>query len=69
MNNGERVADYPGVLDELEYLALLSVRRLLVEAAWHYRHRPAVGVKLRKRREGQSPRAIAIAPGWVRWSC
>ncbi len=37
------------------------VRRLLVEASWHYRHRPAVGVKLKKRREGQSPRAIAIA--------
>jgi len=37
------------------------VRRLLIESSWHYRHRPAVGVKLRKRREGQSPRVIAIA--------
>lgn len=37
------------------------VRRLLIEAAWHYRHRPAVGVGLRKRREGLSPSAIGIA--------
>lgn len=32
-------------------------RRVLVETAWHYRHRPAVGKALRARREGQ-PRAI-----------
>ncbi len=32
-------------------------RRLLIEASWHYRHKPGVGQKLRKRREGQ--------PGWV----
>jgi len=37
------------------------LRRLLVEAAWHYRHRPAVGYRLRKRREGQPAAAIAIA--------
>ena len=37
------------------------VRRILVEAAWHYRHRPAVGVKLRKRREGQPQEICAIA--------
>ncbi len=37
------------------------VRRILIEASWHYRHRPAVGVKLRKRREGQPPPVIAIA--------
>lgn len=37
------------------------VRRVLIEAAWHYRHRPAVGVKLRKRREGQNVKVIAIA--------
>jgi transposase len=36
------------------------VRRILIEAAWHYRHRP--GVKsLRKRREGQPAHTIAIA--------
>jgi transposase len=37
------------------------VRRMLIEASWHYRHRPSVGVKLRKRREGQPERVIAIA--------
>ncbi len=37
------------------------VRRLLVEAAWHYQHRPSVGVALTKRRKGQPGRVIAIA--------
>lgn len=37
------------------------VRRLLVETAWHYQHRPAVGVALRRRRKGQPSRVIAIA--------
>jgi transposase len=37
------------------------VRRILIEAAWHYRHKPAVGAKLRKRREGQPGSVIAIA--------
>jgi transposase len=36
-------------------------RRLLVEAAWHYRHRPGVGVSLRKRRVDQPARIIALA--------
>lgn len=37
------------------------VRRILVEAAWNYRHRPAVKGKLKKRREGQPPAVLAIA--------
>ena len=37
------------------------VRRLLVETAWHYQHRPSVGVALVKRRKGQPSRVIAIA--------
>jgi len=37
------------------------VRRLLVETAWHYQHRPTVGVVLAKRRKGQPTRVIAIA--------
>lgn len=37
------------------------VRRALIEAAWHYRHRPAVGRGLEKRRVGQPPGAVAIA--------
>jgi len=36
-------------------------RKILVEAAHHYRHKPSVGVKLRKRREGQPGNIIAIA--------
>jgi transposase len=37
------------------------VRRLLVETAWHYQHRPGVGVALGRRRKGQPGRVIAIA--------
>ncbi len=37
------------------------VRRLLVEAGWHYQHRPGVGVALARRRQGQPARIIAIA--------
>ena len=37
------------------------VRRLLVEAAWHHRHRPALSGPLRQRRQGQPARVLAIA--------
>jgi len=37
------------------------LRRVLVEAAWAYRHRPAVGEKLAKRLEDQPPEAVAYA--------
>lgn len=37
------------------------VRRLLVEAAWHYRYKSAIGVGLRKRRQGQPAWLIHIA--------
>jgi transposase len=37
------------------------VRRLLVETAWHYQHRPGIGVALMRRRKGQPGRVIAIA--------
>jgi transposase len=37
------------------------VRRVLVEAAWDYRHRPAVSKALCARRKGQPPAVIAIA--------
>jgi transposase len=36
-------------------------RRLLIEAAWHYRKRPAIGTTLTDRQESQPPEAIAIA--------
>lgn len=37
-------------------------RRVLVEAAWHYRHRPAVGPALAARSQGQ-PRPSSPRPG------
>ncbi|HKC12331.1 MAG TPA: IS110 family transposase [Vicinamibacteria bacterium] len=36
------------------------VRRVLIEAAWHYRHKPGTR-SLRKRREGQPAEVIALA--------
>lgn len=36
-------------------------RRLLVEAAHHYRHRPAIGGAVARRQHGQDPRVIGIA--------
>jgi transposase len=36
-------------------------RRLLVEAAWHYRARPNIGRSLGERQESQPPEAIAVA--------
>jgi transposase len=36
-------------------------RRLLVEAAHHYRYRPRIGQPLARRQHGQDPRVIAIA--------
>lgn len=40
------------------------VRHVLVQAAWHYRKRPAVGPSLRRRQEDQDPTVIAHA-----WKC
>ncbi len=37
-------------------------RRLLVEAAWHYRHRPRIGKALKERQQGQP--AAAVAASW-----
>jgi transposase len=36
-------------------------RRLLVEAAWHYRKRPSIGKTLTERQAGQPAEAVAIA--------
>ena len=36
-------------------------RRLLVEAAWHYRKRPAIGRALTDRQDGQPAEAVAVA--------
>jgi transposase len=39
-------------------------RRLLVEAAHHYRHQPAVRLELKARQAGQDPRVVQVA-----WRC
>src|SRR5207249_8262271 len=39
------------------------LRRVLVEAAWHYRHRPFIGAALRRRQHG-APAAV-IAQAWT----
>jgi transposase len=36
-------------------------RRLLIEAAWHYRRRPAISLALRRRQDGQPSAAIEVA--------
>lgn len=36
-------------------------RRLLIEAAWHYRRHPAISLTLRRRQQGQPPSAIDTA--------
>jgi transposase len=36
-------------------------RRMLVEASWHYRHKPSEGAKLRARRQGQAGWVISVA--------
>ena len=36
-------------------------RRALIEAAWHYRHRPFVGAALRRRQRGAPPAIVAQA--------
>jgi transposase len=35
-------------------------RRLLIEASWHYRHPPRLGVALKQRRQGQPAAVVAI---------
>jgi transposase len=37
------------------------LRRVVMEAAWSYRHRPAIGATLRKRQEGLSEEVKEVA--------
>ena len=37
------------------------LRRVLVEAAWHYRHRPMSGPQVKRRRKGQPAALVTIA--------
>jgi len=39
----------------------VHLRRVLIEAAWHYLRRPALGPTLRRRRQGQPSWALALA--------
>src|SRR3954453_14509243 len=39
-------------------------RRLLVEAAWHYRRRPGVSTNLRRRQRDADPKIVALS-----WKC
>jgi transposase len=39
----------------------VHVRRVLVEAAWHYRHKPTVGIAIKARRAGKQPELLRIA--------
>ena len=45
------------------------VRRALVEAAWHYRHRPIPGRGIRLRREGQPSEVVSLAQKAERRLC
>jgi transposase len=36
-------------------------RRLLVEAAWHYRNRPRIGAEIERRQQGQPQAAVTIS--------
>jgi len=40
------------------------VRHVLIQSAWHYRKRPAVGASLRQRQKGQDPAVVRHA-----WKC
>ena len=44
-------------------------RRVVVEAAWHYRHRSGIGPGLAQRRRGQPQRVIALADKAQRRLC
>lgn len=57
----ERTTDEKRRQGQITKAGSVHARRLLVEAAHHYRHRPAIGVALRNRQQGQDPRVIAIA--------
>jgi transposase len=55
-SSGER--EYRGALTKA---GNSHARRVLVEAAWHYRHRPVLGPALRQRSQGQPPACLAQA--------
>jgi transposase len=57
----EYTSDEKRVQGQITKAGPTNARRLLVEAAHHYRHRPAVGLGLQARQGGQDPRVVQIA--------
>ena len=57
----EYTSDDKRVQGQITKAGPTHARRLLVEAAHHYRHRPALGTGLKGRQEGQDPRVVQIA--------
>lgn len=58
---GERTSDTKRRQGSITKAGPPHARRLLVEAAHHYRHRPAIRQTLAHRQTGQDPRVIEIA--------
>jgi transposase len=57
----EYTSDDKRVQGQITKAGPTHARRLLVEAAHHYRHKPAVGLGLRARQADQDPRVVQIA--------
>jgi transposase len=57
----ERTSDTKRRQGSITKAGSVHARRLLVEAAHHYRHQPSVGTAVARRQEGQDPRAIEVA--------
>jgi len=57
----EYTSDDKRVQGQITKAGPANARRLLVEAAHHYCHRPAVGLGLAARQDGQDPRVVQIA--------
>lgn len=57
----EYTSDEKRVQGQITKAGPAHARTLLVEAAHHYRHRPAVGVSLACRQAGQDPRVVQVA--------
>ncbi len=57
----ERTSDEKRRLGSITKAGPPHARRLLVEAAHHYRHRPVIGETLARRQAGADPRVIEIA--------
>jgi transposase len=57
----EHTSDHKRRQGSITKAGSIHARRLLVEAAHHYRHQPAVGEGLARRQAGQDPRVIEIS--------